>query len=51
MTPEHLATTQPLPPDATPANLSSQSIFPLLQNALQATITGTVRMDLNRSSC
>ncbi|XP_016451877.1 uncharacterized protein LOC107776492 isoform X1 [Nicotiana tabacum] len=41
VTPEHLATTQPLPPDATPANLSSQSIFPLLQNALQATITGT----------
>ncbi|XP_009628098.1 uncharacterized protein [Nicotiana tomentosiformis] len=41
VTPEHPAATQPLPPDATPANLSSQSIFPLLQNALQATITGT----------
>ncbi|XP_059299730.1 uncharacterized protein LOC132052278 isoform X1 [Lycium ferocissimum] len=40
VTPENLAATQPLPPDPTPANLSSQSIFPMLQNALQATIIG-----------
>ncbi|KAK4374686.1 hypothetical protein RND71_005363 [Anisodus tanguticus] len=40
VTPENLAATQPLAPDPTPANLSSQSIFPMLQNALQATIIG-----------
>lgn len=45
-TPENLTATQPLPPDPTPANHSSQSIFPVLQNALQATIIGRVRMDL-----
>uniref|UniRef100_A0A3Q7HTC2 Protein kinase domain-containing protein n=1 Tax=Solanum lycopersicum TaxID=4081 RepID=A0A3Q7HTC2_SOLLC len=39
-TPENLTATQPLPSDPTPANHSSQSIFPVLQNALQATIIG-----------
>ncbi|XP_015160286.1 uncharacterized protein [Solanum tuberosum] len=39
-TPENLTATQPLPLDPTPANHSSQSIFPVLQNALQATIIG-----------
>ncbi|MCD7459018.1 hypothetical protein HAX54_039814 [Datura stramonium] len=40
VTPENLAVTQPLPPDPTLVNLSSQSIFPMLQNALQATTIG-----------
>ncbi|KAF3643768.1 hypothetical protein FXO38_05041 [Capsicum annuum] len=38
--PENLTATQPLPPDPTVVNLSSQSIRPMLQNALQATNIG-----------
>ncbi|CAN4098449.1 unnamed protein product [Withania somnifera] len=41
VTPENPAATQPLPPDPSLVNLSSESILPVLQTALQATIIGS----------
>lgn len=49
--PENLTATQPLPPDPTVVNLSSQSIRPMLQNALQATNIGRVRIYLKIITC